>query len=658
MSDETNEKKNDEKKSSVRKRVKVVEEVVEDTPPEEEADETTAEGKSDYTTEHKAGSKVRVARAKMPTGSTTSGGESREEASKEEAASDKDAADAKTSADKPPAKAPQPPSRRAVDIRKQKEEERKAKEMAKAKKASQDNKRAKKGRGQRGQKPPKLEYAAKPEPDVSTADFEALLAGTEGASAPQVADVEAGDRIKGCVAAIGEKFIFVEFGSSKSEGYASRDDFLNEEGELEVEMGDEHEFYVLGTRGNEIQLGKNLSGREGAMEAIRTAHATGVPIEGRVDATNKGGFEVMIGGVRAFCPVSQIELGYTEEPDGHVGQTYRFRVEQVAEGGKNVVVSRSALLEEERKAQREDTLDSLEEGQVVKGLVTRVVDFGAFIDIGGVEGLAHVSELAHGFFDKPTDVVSPGDEVEVKILNIDRKDGDLRIGLSIKETQGDPWEDVNKKFSVGDQVEGEVVRLAPFGAFVEVSPGIDGLVHVSEMSWKEHVKHPQDVLSPGETIMVEIQDIDQVRQRMSLSMKAVEGDPWDSAAERYAQAMEVTGTVENIEDFGVFVRLDSGITALIPRSEMDLPSGVTPHRKYTEGEQATARVLDVNPGERKMALTEKSAEDIQTSGDTGASKKSKKPKKSSGGGQTYTDTDSGGGFGTLGDLLGDKLDED
>ncbi len=654
MSDEKNEKNSDAKKSSVRKRVKVVEEVVEDTPPEEEADETITEGKSDYTTEHKAGSKVRVARSKVPTGSMTSGDDSKDapaekdqaqpEQSEPEQTPPEQAAPEKAAAKK----APQKPGRRTVDVRKQKEEERKAKEMAEAKKAQQ----------KRSQKPPKLEYEAGPEPDVSTADFEALLAGNEGASAPQVADVEAGDRIKGRVAAIGEKFIFVEFGSSKSEGYASRDDFLNEEGELEVEVGDEHEFYVLGTRGNEIQLGMNLSGREGAMEAIRTAHATGVPIEGRVDATNKGGFEVMIGGVRTFCPVSQIELGYTEEPEGHVGQTYRFRVEQVAEGGKNVVVSRSALLEEERKAQREDTLESLEEGQVVKGLVTRVVDFGAFIDIGGVEGLAHVSELAHGFFDNPTDVVSPGDEVEVKILNIDRKDGDLRIGLSIKETQGDPWEDVNKKFSVGDQVEGEVVRLAPFGAFVEVAPGIDGLVHVSEMSWKEHVKHPQDVLTPGETIMVEVQDIDQVRQRMSLSMKAVEGDPWDSAAERYAQTMEVTGTVENIEDFGVFVRLDSGITALIPRSEMDLPSGVTPHRKYTEGDQATARVLNVDPGERKMALTEKSAEDIQTSGGAGTSKKSKKPKKSSGGGQTYTDTDSGGGFGTLGDLLGDKLDEE
>ncbi len=393
------------------------------------------------------------------------------------------------------------------------------------------------------------------------------------------------------------------------------------------------------------------------MEAIHTAHDTGVPIEGRVADTNKGGYEVVIGGVRAFCPISQIELGYTEEPQIHVGATYRFRVEKVAEGGRNVVVSRSALLEEERAAKRQETLESLQEGKVVTGQVTRVVDFGAFIDIGGVEGLCHVSELAHGFFDKPSEVVSPGDKVEVKILNIDEKGGDLRIGLSIKETQGDPWDEVNKKFSVGQQVEGEVVRLAPFGAFVEIAQGIDGLVHVSEMSWKEHVKHPRDLVSPGDKIRVEIQDIDQVRQRISLSMKAVEGDPWETAAERYAQGMEVTGTVENVEDFGAFVRLESGITALIPRSEMELPSGVTPHRKYATGSEATARVLNVDPVERKMALTEKNAEDIQQSASPRKAKKSSQPKSS--GQRGYSDdSGGGGGFGTLGDLLGDKLKND
>lgn len=610
--------KNDEKEPTVRKRVKVIEEVVEEPEqPEEESADESAQGDERYKSEHDAGSKVRVARSA-------------------------DGADAP----KPKPKAKKP-GRRAVTIEKKSEEEEKAEEK-------------KREREKQRKKEQELLEIKSYEPDVTTADFEALLAGDAGAAAPQQADIAAGDRIEGTVAAVGDKFIFVEFGSSKIEGVASREDFLDEDEEVTVEPGETHEFYVLSVSSDEIRLGKKLSGREGAMEAIHTAHDTGVPVEGRVDSTNKGGFEVMIGQVRAFCPISQIELGYTEEPSVHVGNTYRFRVSKVSEGGRNVVVSRTELLEEERKARREETLKTLEEGEVVSGKVTRVADFGAFVDIGGIEGLVHVSELSHGFFDHPSDVVSPGDSVEVKILKIEeQKDGDLRIGLSVKETESSPWEEVNKKFAVGQEVEGEVVRLAPFGAFVQIAPGLDGLVHVSEMSWEKHVKHPRDVVSPGDKVRVQVQDIDQIRERISLSMKAVEGDPWDTADERYPVGTEATGTVENIEDFGAFVRLEGGITALIPRSEMDLPSGVTPHRKYSVGEEVTATVLNVDPVDRKMALTEKSADEVQASG-AGSRKPRKSKKKSSGGGsRSYTDEgSSGGGFGTLGDLLGGKLDED
>ncbi len=625
MSDKQSKKSDDQ--PTVRKRVQIIEEIVEEKPSEEQAAEESSDAEGKYTVEHKAGSKVRVARA-------TDDLEKPEAPNADEATADKR------------------PRRRAVDMTK--------------KPAKGDGQKSKgkgqKGNGQQPPKPraqskPKLEVQSRPEPDVTTADFEALLAGEAGATAaPKQAEIAPGDRIKGTVITVGEKFVFVEIGSSKIEGVANREDYQSEEGELEVAPGDELEFYVLSTSADEIRLGKKLGGREGAMEAIEQAHATGVPIQGRVVDTNKGGYEVEIAGVRAFCPISQIELGYTEEPQVHVGATYRFRVEKVDEGGRNVVVSRSALLEEEQAARRQETLESLKEGAVVTGKVTRVVDFGAFVDIGGVEGLVHVSELAHGYFDKPKDVVSEGDTVEVKILNIEQqRNGDLRIGLSRKATEGNPWDEVNKKFSVGQHVEGEVVRLAPFGAFVEISPGVDGLVHVSEMSWKEHVKHPRDVVSPGDRIMVEIQDIDMARQRISLSMKGVEGDPWDSAAERYPTGSEVTGTVENVEDFGAFVRLDSGITALIPRSEMELPSGVTPHRKYAVGSEATVRVLNVDSAARKMALTEKAAGDIQQ---TARPEKSQKSQPSqSAGSRSFTD-DSGGGFGTLGDLLGDKLKKD
>jgi small subunit ribosomal protein S1 len=617
-------KKEDEK--VVRKRVQVVEEIVEDKPSQDEeaAEAEAAEGKEDYKTEHKAGSKVRVARS---TDSLDAPREAPKEAASEEGSKE---APKKTI------------GRRSVTIEKKKKEE----PAADKPKASKQPK-------------PNVEYKVA-EPDVSTADFEALLAGDSAAGAPQAADLAPGDRVTGTVAAVGEKFLFISVGSTKTEGVSTREDFETEEGELQVEIGDEIEFYVLSVRGDEIQLGTKLSGREGALEAVRTARDTGVPIEGRVASTNKGGYEVQIGGVRAFCPISQIELGYTEEPDVHVGATYRFRVEKVEERGQNVVVSRTALLEEERAVKRKETLETLKQDEIVTGRVTRVVDFGAFVDIGGVEGLVHVSELAHGNVDKPSDVVSAGDEVQVKILNIEEdKKGQLRIGLSIKQTQGDPWDEVNEKFAIGQEVEGVVVRLAPFGAFVEISPGLDGLVHVSEMSWKKHVKHPKDILSTGEKVRVQVQDIDLARQRIALSLKAVEGDPWDTAADRYSVGMEVTGKVENVEDFGAFIRLDSGITALIPRSEMDLPSGVTPHRKYDIDSEATARVLNVDSAERKMALTEKAAADIEAPSGGQKKSKSKSSKSSSQSDRGYSDDEGGGGgFGTLGDLLGDKLKKD
>lgn len=385
-------------------------------------------------------------------------------------------------------------------------------------------------------------------PDVTTADFEALLMG-EGAaaSAPVNSYVSPGDKVDATIVAIGEDFVFVSFSNSKTEGMVKIDDVRDEEGNVAVEVGDPLELFVLSTKGGEIRMGKKLSGRDGAMEAIYTAHATGMPIEGRVAETNKGGFEIAIGGVRAFCPVSQIELGYTDNPEIHLNNTYRFRVEKIAEEGRNIVVSRTALLEEERAERRKETLERLKVDEIVSGKVTRVLDFGAFVDIGGIEGMVHISELSYGAVDKTSDVVSEGDTVQVKILNIEeQKRGDLRIGLSIKATQDDPWERVNEQFAIGSQVEGVVVRLAPFGAFVEIAPGIDGLVHVSEMSWKQHIKHPSDVLSNGQKIRVEIQDIDLTRQRISLSMKAVENDPWDGAENRYTVGMEVSGEVENV----------------------------------------------------------------------------------------------------------------
>ena len=479
--------------------------------------------------------------------------------------------------------------------------------------------------------------------EASLSDFEAMMA--ESGDVPDQRAFDVGDKVEGRVMSIGEAWIYVDLGGS-TEGLARRRVYEDDDGNLTLKVGDAHTFYVTSIEDGTIMLGHQLGTREASLDAIRAAHATGAPIEGRVAATNKGGFDVVVGGINAFCPISQIELGYCEEPDVHIGNTYRFRVIEIREDGRTVVVGRSDLLAEEAEEAAKRLMERIGEGQVVRGKVTRVTDFGAFVDLGGVEGLVHVSELGYGHVDDPSEVVSEGDEVEVEILRVEETDRGPRIGLSMKATMTDPWSEVAEKLHEGQRLTGTVVRLESFGAFVEVLPGIEGLVHVSEMSWEKHVKRPSDVVSVGEQIVVEVQSIDLVNRRISLSMKAAEGDPWHEVTDRYEVGMEVEGVVENVEDFGAFVRLGSGVTALLHKSEMNLPQGATPLRRYQPGQEVTARVLGIEPKRRRMSLTTRSAEDIAAEADRANAPTS------------YSDaSDEGGSFGTLGDLLKDKLDE-
>ncbi|RAL20776.1 30S ribosomal protein S1 [Lujinxingia litoralis] len=472
-------------------------------------------------------------------------------------------------------------------------------------------------------------------------DFAAMFEGHQAAT-PSRKRFDVGDQIEGTVITVGSSSIFVQIGANQ-EGVAERAAYEDDEGNVTLVPGQTYSFYVLGFKGG-IQLGKELgAGRQGLV-AVETAHDTGLPISGRVTGTNKGGFEVDLAGVEAFCPISQIELGFTEEPDAHVGQTYSFKVQEVRDGGRTVVVSRRALLEEQQKEAREETLKTLEVGQVLDGIITRVADFGAFVDIGGLEGLVHVSELSHTFFDHPTDLVKVGQEVKVEVLSIEEpvRNKPIRIGLSMKATEQDPWLDVNEKFSVGSRVLGRVVRIAPFGAFVEIAPGVEGLVHVSQMSWERHVANPADVVTVGEEVSVEVQDIDLLRRRIGLSMKAAEGDPWSAIDERFTIGMEVQGNVARVEDFGAFIELGGGITALLPRSEMNLSEGGTPHRQFTAGQDITARVLNIEPERRRMALSLKDAATIAEQTD---------PSKAAPTSYQDDSLSSGGSMGTLGDLL-------
>lgn len=480
---------------------------------------------------------------------------------------------------------------------------------------------------------------------ATTDDFAALLASSDDAL-PERRYYEVGDVVEGRVLEVGQSSIFVSLGGGY-EAVAQREAYLDESGVPTLSVGDEASFYVLSTRGG-ITLGKDMGGLHQGIAALEVAQESGVPISGRVAATNKGGYEVEIQGVMAFCPLSQIDVAFTEDPNEHVGKTYLFKVTQVRDGGRSVVLSRSAAIKEEREVRAREVLAKIAPGQQWSGKVTRVADFGAFVDLGGIEGLIHVSELSHAFFDRASDVVKAGDEVQVEVLSIEPGKGDKgpRISLSAKSAQHDPWLNVNERYAVGQKCPGTIVRLAPFGAFVELEPGVEGLIHVSQMSWKRRVTHPSDVVSVGQRVEVEIQDIDLLRKRIGLSMKSATDDPWNLAAETLTPGTEVKGVVESVEEFGAFVRLESGLTALLPKSEMLLARDATVQRKYAKGQEIAARVLRVEVERRRIALTLKSADEIEaTPAQTRPASQATPPAPAPDAGLTS------GRFGTLGDLL-------
>jgi small subunit ribosomal protein S1 len=309
---------------------------------------------------------------------------------------------------------------------------------------------------------------------------------------------------------------------------------------------------------------------------------------------------------RAFCPVSQIDARFVENPEAYVGNTYPFLITKLEERGRNVVVSRRILLERERQAATEAFLAAVKPGDELDGTVARLSDFGAFVEIApGLEGMVHVSELGFARVAKPDEAVSVGEKVRVKVLGVEpgKKPGQMKISLSRKQTMSDPWADINAQIKAGDKRTGKVVRLADFGAFVELMPGIDGLVHVSELSYTRRVAKPSDVVQVGEEVSVVVKDIDPVKRRISLSMKEAEGDPWLEAAAKYAPGAQVTGTVEKRETFGIFVTLEPGVTALLPKSRMAVAVDPKVFDSLKKGDSVTLVVEDVRQGERRIALS-------------------------------------------------------
>lgn len=466
-----------------------------------------------------------------------------------------------------------------------------------------------------GERPP----APAPEPapsipaelEIPDESFDDLMAQGVGDVAPAPA-FEPGEKVAGVVEVVslhGQE-VFLDLGG-RATGYILKEDLRDDDGNLSVQPGDRVEGVVVGIDFNGVKIRRSLSRQDADMSSLQEAMEARLPVEGKVVETNKGGYRVQLGHVAAFCPHSQIDLFRPADPEALVGQVFEFLVTELRRG--EAVVSRTALLNAQRAEKAVETRAALKVGARMRGVVRSIQSFGAFVDLGGVDGLVHVSEMGWSHVNDPHEVVQLGQEVEVVVKEIDEKRG--RIALSLRQAQADPYETAVAGMGVGDTVEGTVARLTNFGAFVEIAPGVDGLVHISDMA-HHRVRHPKDIVSVGDRVRVQVTNIDLERRRVGLSLKALAADPWDEIDSRYPVNMTVTGTVESVQPFGVFVMLEPGVTALLPASESGVPQDGDLGRTFRTGTEVEARVLRVEPDTRKMALTRREEGAVRRSQDS------------------------------------------
>ena len=417
-------------------------------------------------------------------------------------------------------------------------------------------------------------------------------------------ELNQGDKVEGEIISIGDKRVYIDTGT-KSDGVVEKIELLDEKGEFLYKIGDKVNLYVVSLSESEIILSKALSGA-GKATMLDDASRSGTPVEGKVTGVIKGGFNVDIMGKRAFCPVSQMDVKYVENQEEYVGQAHHFLITRFEEGGRNIVVSRRDLLNQEIKEKLKAYFEKVKQGDIVQGIVTRLMSYGAFVElIPGVEGMVHISEMSWSRIEKPEEVLQPGDMVSVKVLKIETSDkaDTFKISLSMKQVSSNPWDSMEGTFNTGDQVSGKVVRLTSFGAFVEIVPGVDGLVHISEMSHTRRVLKPDDVVQVGDMVQVVIKSIDMDSKRISLSIKDALGDPWTGASAKYGLGLIVEGHLEKKEKFGLFINLEPGVTGLMPSSNISNAAKASDFEKLKPGDSVQVMIQEVDEEKRRITLT-------------------------------------------------------
>jgi len=416
-----------------------------------------------------------------------------------------------------------------------------------------------------------------------------------------VRTIKEGEVVQGTVLSIDNEHVHVDVGF-KSEGLIPLWELMSDDGRVLVKPGDKVDVLIEETEDPDgrIVLSKEKADRLKVWDEISRAYEADEPVEGVIVARVKGGLSVDIG-VKAFLPGSQVDLRPVRNLEALMGERSQFKIIKFNKRRGNIVLSRRALLEKERERQRRETLQTLEVGQIVDGVIKNITDYGAFIDLGGIDGLLHVTDMSWGRVNHPSEMFQVGDQLKVKVLKFDPETE--RVSLGLKQIQPDPWVDAAHKYPIGKRVRGKVVSLTDYGAFLELEPGIEGLVHVSEMSWTKRVKHPSKVVSVGDMVDAVVLDIDEGNRKISLGMKQIEPNPWSLIEEKYPVGTRVRGTVRNITNFGIFVGLEEGIDGLVHVSDISWTEQIKhPGEKFKKGDEIEAVVLKIDKENEKFSL--------------------------------------------------------
>jgi small subunit ribosomal protein S1 len=411
-----------------------------------------------------------------------------------------------------------------------------------------------------------------------------------------------GSILKGTVVHVGSEMVVVNAGL-KSEGYIPLEQFFNEQGELEVQEGDivEVALDTMEDGFGETRLSREKAKRAQAWIRLEKAHDDSEIVKGTIGGRVKGGFTVELGDIRAFLPGSLVDVRPVRDPGYLEGKELEFKVIKLDQKRNNVVVSRRAVVETESSEERDALLESLEEGKVVKGIVKNLTDYGAFVDLGGVDGLLHITDMSWKRIKHPSELINIGDEIDVKVLKFDRERS--RVSLGMKQMGEDPWVDVARRYPVGSRLFGKVTNLAEYGCFAELEDGIEGLVHVSEMDWTNKNIHPSKVVQLGDEVEVMVLDIDGERRRISLGMKQCQPNPWDEFAATHNKGDKITGRIKSITDFGIFVGLNGSIDGLIHLSDISWNEvGEETIRNFNKGDEIEAVILAVDSERERISL--------------------------------------------------------